>query len=311
MKPASRFILSTSPPAETGGKAHGMAALRCRRRLPCRGIRYRPAGKELDTETGLYYFGARYLDPKTARWISGDPAVSDYIPSAPVSDEARERNGSLPGMGGVFNHVNLHVYHYAGNNPVRYIDPDGRTPFIVSFNDGDENAILTDINEKSYLQFRADFVSEGSFSDEDGNEYNYKIYELVPTGEKNNNGSRHYSRELLKTYDSEMKDIIIRTPRNRLEALSVFLNFGGARTFLAEDESTVGIIYSPGITGSFNNGRRNIRATSAEILIHEVVTEAIPIASGNYTIKSSLGRENRIRRELGLTVRRPDSNHTR
>lgn len=29
-------------------------------------------------------------------------------------------------MGGVFNVVNLHLYHYAGNNPVKYNDPDGR-----------------------------------------------------------------------------------------------------------------------------------------------------------------------------------------
>jgi hypothetical protein len=28
-------------------------------------------------------------------------------------------------MGGVFNTVNLHLYHYAGNNPVKYVDPDG------------------------------------------------------------------------------------------------------------------------------------------------------------------------------------------
>jgi len=26
----------------------------------------------------------------------------------------------------VFNYVNLHVYHYAGNNPVKYTDPDGK-----------------------------------------------------------------------------------------------------------------------------------------------------------------------------------------
>jgi hypothetical protein len=51
--------------------------------------------------------------------------VGEYVPSAPVNDEARKRNGNLPGQGGVFNYVNLHVYHYAGNNPVKYFDPDG------------------------------------------------------------------------------------------------------------------------------------------------------------------------------------------
>ena len=37
---------------------------------------------ELDEETGLYYYGARYLDPKYSRWLSGDPALNDYIPKA-------------------------------------------------------------------------------------------------------------------------------------------------------------------------------------------------------------------------------------
>jgi RHS repeat-associated protein len=93
---------------------------------------YKFTGKELDSETGLYYYGARYLNPRTGAWISADPALADYIPVAPVDEEARKHNEKLPGMGGVYNPMNLALYHYAGNNPVKYTDPDGKIDWISS-----------------------------------------------------------------------------------------------------------------------------------------------------------------------------------
>jgi len=37
-------------------------------------IPFRFTSKELNRETGLYYYGARYYEPKVSRWMSADPA---------------------------------------------------------------------------------------------------------------------------------------------------------------------------------------------------------------------------------------------
>ena len=60
---------------------------------------YKFTGKELDPETGLYYFGARYYDGKLSRWLSTDPAYST-----------------------------MEFYDFCYNNPIIYVDPDGKFP---------------------------------------------------------------------------------------------------------------------------------------------------------------------------------------
>jgi RHS repeat-associated protein len=102
---------------------------------------YKFTGKELDAETGLYYFGARYYDARVGRWVSADPALEKYIPKPNDYDTEHDfywylqQDGSkkLAGLGGVFNAVNMDVYHYAGNNPVKLVDPDGSMAFFWHF----------------------------------------------------------------------------------------------------------------------------------------------------------------------------------
>jgi len=77
-------------------------------------------GKERDEETGLYYYGTRYLDPRTSRWLSADPALGEYMA------------GSNAGAGGIYNQVNFNLYHYAGNNPIKYTDPNGKSAVSYS-----------------------------------------------------------------------------------------------------------------------------------------------------------------------------------
>ena len=82
---------------------------------------YKFTAKEQDEETGLYYYGARYLDAKYSRWLSTDSAGNNYIPQA-GGDNARLPNG------GMYNYTNLSLYHYSNNNPIKYTDPDGNFP---------------------------------------------------------------------------------------------------------------------------------------------------------------------------------------
>jgi RHS repeat-associated protein len=65
---------------------------------------FRFNGKEWDEETGNFYYGARYYDPKMSVWLSVDPLAHKY-PS-------------------------LSSYAFVANNPIMLVDPDGKEIWI-------------------------------------------------------------------------------------------------------------------------------------------------------------------------------------
>ena len=80
---------------------------------------YKFNGKELDEETGLYYYGARYMNPRLSIWYGVDP-ISNYNPINSENYLDGEHNG------GVFNPRNNNPYIYCYQNPCVYIDPNGK-----------------------------------------------------------------------------------------------------------------------------------------------------------------------------------------
>ena len=100
---------------------------------------YKFNGKQFDEETGLYYYGARYMNPMASVWYGVDPKFEKYI--------------------------NLSPYCISSSNPIFFIDKDGRdlvsaamegvTTFVMSagidffvglINTGNVNAALDNVH---------------------------------------------------------------------------------------------------------------------------------------------------------------------
>jgi RHS repeat-associated protein len=76
-------------------------------------------GKEKDKETGLYYFGARYMESRIGRFISPDPV-------GPVDERTGKINEKM-----LLNPQRLNRYAYGLNNPYKYVDPDGEAAIEI------------------------------------------------------------------------------------------------------------------------------------------------------------------------------------
>ena len=103
--------------------------------------------KELDEETGLYYYGARYLDPTSTRWLSVDPMWEKYMGMSP--------------------------YNYCAGNPVKLVDLDGRENAIYVIDLQDKNK-----NRKDKIDTKATIKKANEFFESLG--LKTRAYEVDP-----------------------------------------------------------------------------------------------------------------------------------
>jgi len=89
---------------------------------------YKFNGKELDNETGMYYYGARYYEPRLSVWMSVDPIAEKY--------------------------PNMSPFVYCANNPMMFVDPDGNTFRIwyVDVNNKNQSFVFNGTNASSAPQ---------------------------------------------------------------------------------------------------------------------------------------------------------------
>jgi RHS repeat-associated protein len=98
---------------------------------------YRFNAKELDPETGLAYYGARYYQNKLGMWLSVDRLTEKYPHSSP--------------------------YVFSGNNPITYVDPNGDSILVNVWNEvsgGFDN-----------FSWQKNASGSWEFQDKDGNAY--------------------------------------------------------------------------------------------------------------------------------------------
>ncbi|MCX6544155.1 MAG: hypothetical protein NTV05_07030 [Acidobacteria bacterium] len=197
-------------------------------------------GHERDAETGLDYFGARYYRPQVGRFTTIDPV---YTWSENLTDPQRWNR-----------------YAYAKDNPLRFIDTDGRSSIVFNgkdnrlyFFDKDGNLIGSwDATNRPSPELTIGRLADGvydfldttttrGFGDESPNSRlgTYGIFAVEPfmgedggmhtgvgihSGRLNRGGYLWWTNGCIRTTDEAMMTIAYTAPSDPLTSLAVIDN---------------------------------------------------------------------------------------
>ena len=107
---------------------------------------YKFNGKQFDEDTGLYYYGARYMNPVTSLWYGVDPEC--------------------------YRNIHLGSYVYCSSNPIVRIDPNGEDDYVTNIKTGAIAIIRTKDNTHSF------YITNGQKTIEVGT-YKYNSHNLI------------------------------------------------------------------------------------------------------------------------------------
>lgn len=191
----------------------------------------------------------------------------------------------------------LRLYNYCSNNPVRYVDPDGREALIED-EPNDKKKILDWINKYSFYQ------------------YEIKESKLKKNPQKRNSyGSHSYSEYIDEMIDASTKFHIKIDDKFIDPFTNEEYTVTGGATFSNCEYNDIFIVITGEHTEVIPNSKEFAKNAAPErILLHEIAGHAVPrykLTDGN-----AVDIENRIISELNnhrfifkLKPRMPDINH--
>ncbi|NBL63682.1 hypothetical protein GV828_00550 [Flavobacterium sp. NST-5] len=164
-------------------------------------------GKELDEETGMYYYGARYYDPKISIWMSVDPLAEQFPEWNP--------------------------YNYCMQNPVKYVDPNGKAPLDIIYVNSvgnvykvvkDGSSAIT-INDGGKIKSISDYQISKNSNWFDNNNRNRQVVASIASYY----GSKRGIKNIGATY--EMSGLAHYDPKNKNIYISPSESNGGSSKF--------------------------------------------------------------------------------